>query len=60
MQAIRTIGSMNVEVEDNLWWKTTFSGRQHSVEDNVQWNTNLGGRQPLVEDKLKWTHQINW
>ena len=32
-------------MEDNLWRKTTFDGRQPSVEDN---------QQPLVEDNLQW------
>ena len=39
-------------MEDNLWWKTTFGGRQPSVEDNLQWKTTCGERQPVVEDDL--------
>ena len=41
-------------MEDNLWWKTTFGGRQPSVEDNLWWKTTIRGRQPLVEDDLRW------
>ena len=39
---------------ENLWWKTTFSGRRPSVEDNLWWKTTFGGRRPLVEDNLWW------
>ena len=41
-------------MEENLWWKTTFGGRQPSVEDNLQWKRTLSGRQTLVEDDLWW------
>ena len=34
-------------MEDNLWRKTTFSGRRPSVEDDLRWNTTFGGR-PLL------------
>ena len=58
MQASLTIGSMNVEVEDNLRWKTTFGGRQHSVEYEPRWKTTFGGRQTKVDtsDKLVIRH----
>ena len=45
--------------EDNLWWKTTFSGRQPSVEDNLRWKTTFSGRWPLVEDDLWWKMTCN-
>ena len=41
-------------VEDDLWWKTTFGGRQPLVEDNLGWKMTFGGRQPRVEDGLLW------
>ena len=41
-------------MEDNLWWKTTFSGRRSSVEGNIQWKTTFGERRPSVEDDLCW------
>ena len=28
-------------VEDDLWWKTTFGGRQPMVEDDLWWKTIL-------------------
>ena len=41
-------------MEDDLWWKTTFSGRQSSVEDNLQWKMTFSGRQSLLEDDRRW------
>ena len=41
-------------VEDDLWWKTTFGGRQPSVEDDLWWKTTFSGGQPLMEDNLRW------
>ena len=29
------------QVEDDLWWKTTYGGRQPLVEDNFWWKTIL-------------------
>ena len=40
-------------VEDDLWWKTTFSGRWDLVEDNLWWKRTFSGRQHLVEDDLR-------
>ena len=47
------------QVEDDLWWKTTFYGRQPSVEqplveENLQWRTTFGGRRLSLEDDLQW------
>ena len=39
-------------VEDNLWRKMTFRGRQPLVEDNLRWKTTFGGRHPLVETRV--------
>ena len=45
--------------EDNLWRKTTLSGRRLSVEDDIQWKMTFGGRRPLVEEDLFWkTHVL--
>ena len=30
-------------MEDDLWWKTTFDGRQPSVEENPLRKMNFGG-----------------
>ena len=38
------------QIEDDLWWKMTFSGRRPSVEDDLPWKTTIGRRQLLVED----------
>ena len=35
-------------IEDNLWWKTTFHGR------DIRWKTTFHGRQPSMEDDLRW------
>ena len=40
--------------DDDLWWKTIFSGIRPLVEDGFQWKTTFGGRQPLGEDELRW------
>ena len=47
------------EIEDNLWLKTTFDGRQPLMEDTLWWKatfdneiwlkTTFNGRQPLIE-----------
>ena len=39
-------------VLDNLWWKTTFSGRGPLVEDDLLLKTTFCGRQPSVEYDL--------
>ena len=39
-------------MENNLWWKTTFGGRQPLVKDSPQLKTSFGGRWPSVEDTL--------
>ena len=36
-------------MEDNLRWKTIFSGRRSSVEDDHWWKRTFGGRQPSLE-----------
>ena len=41
-------------LEDNLWWKTSFGGRQPSVEDDFRWKTPYSGRRPTAEDNLWW------
>ena len=41
-------------MEDNLWRKTTFSGRRPLVEDALWWKTTFGRRRPSVEDNLWW------
>ena len=41
-------------VEDNLWWKTTFGGRQPLVEDDLRWKTTFIGRRLSVEGDLLW------
>ena len=51
MLTVRTnIGSTMVllSVEDDLRWKTTFSG------SNLWQRTTFNGRPPSVEDDLKW------
>ena len=30
-------------MEDNVWWKMTFGGRQPLVEDDLQWKTPFSG-----------------
>ena len=37
-------------MEDDLWWKMTFIGKQRLVEDDLWWKMTFGGRQPSVED----------
>ena len=41
-------------MEDDLWWKSTFVGRQTLVEEDLRWKMTLGGRQTSVEDNLWW------
>ena len=41
-------------MEENLWWKTTFDGRQPLIEDDFQWKTTFDERWPLMEDDLWW------
>ena len=52
-------------IEDDLWWKTVYEGRQPLmedylygrrplIEDNLWWKTTFNGRQPLMEDDLWW------
>ena len=38
------------EMEDNLWWKTTFDGRQPLMEDDLWWKTTFDWRRPLMKD----------
>ena len=47
-------------LEDDLWWKTTFSKRQPPVEDDLWWKMTFGGRQPSVENKLWWKTTFGW
>ena len=44
----------HIEAKSDLWWKTTFGGRQPLVDDDCRWKTIVGGRRPLVEDDLWW------
>ena len=39
-------------MEDTLWWKTTFDGRQPSTKDKLRWRTAFGGIRPLADDDL--------
>ena len=41
-------------MEENLRWKTKFSGRRPLMEDDLRWKTTFGKRQPSVEDILWW------
>ena len=36
-------------MEEELWWKMSFDGRQPLMEENLWWKTNFDGRQPLIE-----------
>ena len=56
LTALTNVRSTKVlwQVEDNLQWKTTFSGRRPLVEDDLPKKTTFSGRQPLVEDDLRW------
>ena len=38
-------------MEDDLWGRTIFGGRQPLTEDDFWWKT-FGGRRPLTEDDL--------
>ena len=57
----KTFGGRQLSVEDNLhsveddiWWKTTLTGRRPSVENDLCWKTTYCGRLPAVEDELQW------
>ena len=39
-------------MDDNLWWKMNFDGRQPLMEDNFWWKTTFNERWPLMEDNL--------
>ena len=41
-------------MEDNLWRKMTFDGRQHLMEGNILWKTTFDGKRPKMEDTLWW------
>ena len=41
---------MEADLEDDIWWKTTFDGRRHLMEDDLWWKTIFDGRRPLTED----------
>ena len=41
-------------MEDTLWWKTNFDGRQFLMESDLWWKTTFDGRWPLLEDNLWW------
>ena len=34
-------------MEDTLWWKRTFDGRQHSMDDDLRQKTAFDGRRSL-------------
>ena len=46
-------------MEDTIWWKITFEGRQYSLEDNFQWKTPFYGRQLSKEEELWWKKTFN-
>ena len=41
-------------MENGLWWKMTFDGRQPLMQDDLWWKMTFNGRQPLLEDNLQW------
>ena len=43
-----------LEVEDKIWRKTTFGGRQRSLEDDLQWKTTFVEGGTLTEDDPLW------
>ena len=49
-------------MEDHIWWKTTFDGRQAFMEDYLWWKTTFDGRWPLMKDHLWWkmTFDVRW
>ena len=59
-------------MEDTLWWKTIFDGRQPLMEDNLWLKTTFDGIWHLIdeeiwwkttfdkEDALLWTTTFNW
>ena len=44
---------------DDLRWKTTFNGKQHSMEDDIQWKTTFNGRGHSMEDDIQWKTIFN-
>ena len=48
------VGGRWPSVEDDLCWKTTFSGRQTLVEDHLRWKLTFGGSRPSVVEILWW------
>ena len=57
-------------MEYDLWWKTTFDGRQWRkttsdvrwplTKENLWWKTTFDGRQPLTEDNLWLKTTFDW
>ena len=41
-------------MDDDLWWRTTFDGRQPLIEDNLWWRMTFGEKRSLIEDVLLW------
>ena len=41
-------------MEDNLYWKTTFDGRQPLIGNTFWWKTPFYKRWPLMEEDLWW------
>ena len=41
-------------MEDDLWGKTTYGGRQPLLKDDLGWKTTFSERRPVVEDDLQW------
>ena len=56
----KTFGGRRLSLEDDLCWKTTFSGkptfsgRQPSLEDDLRWKMTFSWIQPLVQNDLWW------
>ena len=52
-------------MEEDLWWKATFDGRQHLMEDNLWWKTAFNERWPSLKKttfdrRLQWTTTLGW
>ena len=41
-------------VDDDLWWKTTFDWRQSLMVDNLWWKITLDGNHTLMEEDFWW------
>ena len=37
-------------MEDDLWWMTTYDGRQLMMKDDWWWKTTYDGRQLMMKD----------